>query len=436
MTSNSRRTLLVLGAVLFVITGRADASDWPQWMGPNRDGKVEGFKAPQTWPKELKKQWSVSVGEGVATPALVGNRLYVFSRQNDQEVIRCLDAASGEEIWKDQYAVGDADGAAARFPMLGPGSSPAVAEGKVVTLGTRGTLSCLDAESGKVLWRKDDFHAWPRFFVSSSPLILDGLCIAQLGGERDGGIVAYDLTSGKEKWKWTGDGPAYGSPVSASVEGTKVVIAPTAGKMVAVRAKDGELLWEQPYSQGRYNAATPIVEGQQLIFAGPTRGISAKKLNPNEEKLSAESEWSNPDNSVMYNTPVYKDGMLYGLSNLNSLFCINTKTGETAWNVSTTGEAAQREQPQQQDPSQPRRGRRGRRGGGSSGGYGSVVNAGDVLFALPTTGELIAFKPRGEDYQELARYKVAERDAYCYPVISGKRIYIKDKDNLTLWTLE
>ena len=318
-----------------MIAGRADASDWPQWMGPNRDGKVEGFKAPQTWPKELKKQWSVSVGEGVATPALVGNRLYVFSRQNDQEVIRCLDAASGEEIWKDQYAVGDADGAAARFPMLGPRSSPAVAEGKVVTLGTRGTLSCLDAESGKVLWRKDDFHAWPRFFVSSSPLILDGLCIAQLGGERDGGIggLRFDFGQGKMEMdrRWAGVwfprvGFCRGNKGRHCPNRRKNGCRPGQGWRTAL----GATLFPRPLQCGHSHCGGPTIFYFLLYFWDL---LWPRNLNPNEEKLSAESEWSNPDNSVMYNTPVYKDGMLYGLSNLNSLFCINTKTGETAWNV-------------------------------------------------------------------------------------------------------
>src|SRR5690606_37923833 len=106
-----------------------------------------------------------------------------------------LDANTGKEIWKDKYAAQDATGAAARFPVGGPRSSPAVGEGKVVTLGTRGTLSCLDAATGKVLWRKDDIRGWPAFYVSSSPIIVDGLCVAQLGGPRSGGgVYAFDLT--------------------------------------------------------------------------------------------------------------------------------------------------------------------------------------------------------------------------------------------------
>src|SRR6185369_10457898 len=142
------------------------AQDWPQWRGPARDGKSAAFNAPKTWPKELTKGWKVMVGEGVATPALVGDKLYVFARTEGSETTRCLDAATGKELWQDKYDSAGASGPASGFS--GPRSSPTAADGKVVTLGIRGVLSCLDAADGKMLWRKDDFQgAVPRFFASS-----------------------------------------------------------------------------------------------------------------------------------------------------------------------------------------------------------------------------------------------------------------------------
>jgi outer membrane protein assembly factor BamB len=151
-----------------------------------------------------------------------------------------------------------------------------VADGKVVTFGVRGILSCLDAANGKLLWRKDDFPgAWPRFFTSSSPIVVDGLCIAQLGKPSDGGIVAYDLATGNQKWKWTGEGPGYASPVLLTVGGTKMIIADTDKKIVGIGTADGKLLWEAAFApQGMaYNAATPIVDGpnDHLLRSGPRR---------------------------------------------------------------------------------------------------------------------------------------------------------------------
>src|SRR5947208_2411082 len=134
---------LVLNALSLMIASCASAQDWPQWRGANRDAKAPDFKAPKEWPKELAQKWKVAVGDGVATPALVGDKLYVFSRQEGNEITRCLNAADGKEIWQEKYESLGATGPAQGFS--GPRSSPIVTGGKVVTIGVRGMVSCLDA---------------------------------------------------------------------------------------------------------------------------------------------------------------------------------------------------------------------------------------------------------------------------------------------------
>jgi outer membrane protein assembly factor BamB len=385
------------------------AGDWPQWPGPNRDAKVTGFEAPKTWPQELTQKWKVSVGEGVATPALVGDKLYIFSRQGGNEITRCLDAATGKELWQEKYESGGATGPASGFS--GPRSSPAVADGKVVTLGVRGTLSCLDAATGKQVWRKNDFPGTlPRFFAACSPIIVDGLCIVQLGGEREGGIVAYDLATGKEKWKWTGDGTAYASPVLVTVDGIQVIVAETAKNIVGVKIADGKLLWQTPFAvTGRgYNAATPIVNGPTVIYAGSNRGTKAVKIEKQGDGFAVKELWSNAENSVQFSTPVLKNGLVFGLSDRETLFCINAQDGKTAWTA-------------------PLRGGRG---------YGSIVDAGSVLLALNPSSQLVVFEPNGKEFKQIASYKVADSPTYAYPVVSGNRVFIKDRDAVTLWAIE
>jgi outer membrane protein assembly factor BamB len=441
-----------IAAALLVCSARSEAQDWPQWRGPNRDGKATGFTPPATWPKELTQKWKVAVGDGVATPALVGDKLYVFTRQDGQEVLRCLEAATGKELWQDQekYKAAAPGGGAAGFP--GPRSSPTVAAGKVITLGASGTLSCLDAASGKLLWRNDDFRdSVPQFYTSSSPIVVDNLCIAQLGSDRrGGGIIAYDLDSGEQKWKWMEDGPAYGSPVLMTINDTKAVVCVTAGKLVALNAADGGLLWQVRYSQGRYNAASPIAQGQTLIYAGPGPGITAETLDKQGDALIAKEQWRNEDNSVMFNTPVVRDGLIFGLSNNNALFNINAETGKTNWSAPLGGasgqppraEAAPRPEGSPRPEGAPRPGpgrggpRRGFGGGGGRGGYGSIVDAGNVLFALSPAGQLVVFEPTAKEFSQLASYKVADGNTYAYPVVTSKGIYIKDKDSVTLWTFE
>ena len=255
---------VTVGCVVLFGASCVFAQDWPQWRGANRDGKVTGFTAPDTWPKALAEKWKTTVGSGDATPALVGDRLYVFTRQGEDEVILCLDAGTGKEIWRDKYAVKAISGPDSRV-HAGPRSSPAVAEGKVVTLGVTGVVSCVDAASGKALWRNDQYKAVPQFHTATSPIIVDGMAVVQLGGPGKGTIVAFDLASGDAKWKWEGDGPGFSSPVLMTLEGTKQIVTMTDKSVVGLATADGKLLWQVPFAPaGRmaYNAATPIVDGQ------------------------------------------------------------------------------------------------------------------------------------------------------------------------------
>jgi outer membrane protein assembly factor BamB len=409
MRSASRQVGFLVGCLALLEASGVFGQDWPQWRGPNRDAIATGFNAPQTWPKSLTKKWKVTVGDGVATPALVGDKLYVFARRGDDEVTCCLDATTGKELWADKNAAKAPSGPAAQFP--GPRSSPTVADGKVVTLGVQGTLSCIDAASGKVLWRKtDSAEKPPQFFTSCSPIVVEGLCIVQLGGEKKGGIAAYDLGSGDEKWNWPGDGTAYASPDLLTVDGVKMVVALTAKSLVGVGVADGKLLWQTPFpvsGMGAYNAATPIVSGQTVYISGSLRGTKAIKIEKQGDSYAAKQVWANPQLSVQFDTPVLKNGLLFGISSRNYLFCINAETGKQAWIERVRGEH----------------------------GYGSVVDVGTVLLALPTSGQLTVFEP-AENFKQIARYKVADEGTYAYPVAAGNRIYIKDFDSVTLWTVE
>ncbi len=408
-----KKTYQLSAAVLCVIlicTSSLCAQDWPQWRGSNRDGKVRGFKAPRQWPNELAQKWKKTVGSGDATPALVGDKLYVFTRQGDQEVTLCLNADSGDEIWMDKYAAQAVTGAAARHP--GPRSSPTVADGKVLTIGVGGVLSCLDASNSKVLWRKDPFpKVVPRFFTAMSPIVVDGMAIAHLGGQGNGAIIAYDLATGSEKWRWSQEGPDYGSPALLTVEGTKQIATPTEKSIVGISVADGKLLWQIPSKPpGRaYNAATPIVDGQIVFYAAKGRGTKAIKIGKQGDTFITKELWNNPDLGTQYNTPVLKDGLLFGLSDGGNLFCINAESGQTAWTDQTRLD---------------------------QGGFTSIVDAGSCLMALPSSSELIIYKPTKNQYQELAKIKVADSPIYAHPVVAGRRIFIKDQDSVALLMIQ
>jgi len=340
---NANRTMIVVSGCMILMSANCVlAQDWPQWRGPNQDGKVTGFNAPKTWPKELAQKWKTTVGSGDAAPVLVGDKLFVFARQGEDEVTLCLNAADGKQLWQDKNPVPAISGPDAG-QHSGPSSSPVVANGKVIILGVCGAVSCLDAATGKVLWRKDDFPgAWPKFHVAMSPIVVDGRCIVQLGKSGEGTTVAYDLATGEPKWKWTGDGPGYASPVLLTVSGTKMIVTQTEKSVVAIAVADGKPLWQTPFEPMgmAYNAATPIVDGQTVIYCGQGRGTKAVKLEKQGDSFTGKELWSNPDNAVQFNSPVLKNGLVYGLSAKNDFFCLSAQDGKTLWTAPYSPPAA------------------------------------------------------------------------------------------------
>lgn len=399
-----------VGLVVTCSTG-AQAQDWPQWRGPNRDNKVSGFIAPKTWPKELTKKWQVTVGIGESSPLLVGDKIYVFARQDKDEVTLCLDAATGKELWKDKLATAAVSGPAK--PHQGPRSTPAVAEGKICTLGVAGTVSCLDAATGKVLWRKDT--AKPVFYTSSSPLIVEGKCIVYVDA-----LTAYDLAGGNAKWQWKGAGTPYGSPVLSNALGMKQIVTPTVNGIADVSLADGKELWLVKIGgtpkEYQNNFSTPIVDGQTVIYTAAAKsggkenftGTMALKIDKKGDGLAATELWKNSLAAHQFHTPVLKDGLLFGVTTGLNFFCMDSKTGDKLWQDTT-----------------------------ARGKCGCILDVGPVLLALSSDKELIAFKASKKAYEEVAKYKVADAETWSIPIIAGNRVYVKDKGgSLTLWTIE
>lgn len=414
MTNAKRTTGLLLGGVLLFSVPCVHAQDWPQWRGPSRDNKVAGFTAPKEWPKELKKGWTTKVGLGDASPALVGDKLFVFTREGGDEIIRCLKTSDGSEVWKDKYASKTPTSPAAGA-HAGTRGSPAVADGKVVTCGAAGIISCLDTD-GKLLWRKDS-KEYPRFFASSSPLLLDGLAIVCIGSDSKGEMIAYDLAKGDEKWKWSGEGVSYASPVVMTVDSTKMIVTLTKSSVIGVDASNGKLLWKTGFST-RYNSVTPVIDGPMVICSGPAGmgggggkgGTTAFKIEKDGDAFKAKEVWKKDVAAGMYNTPMLKDGLLYGLTASGrgtNLFCMKAETGETLWTDKT-----------------------------ARGECGGVLDAGSVLLLFSTDMELVVFKPSDKMYDQIAKYKVASSATWAFPIVAGNRVFVQDQNSVTLWTIE
>ena len=401
-----KKSKLIISAIVTLIiisTTNSFSQDWPQWRGMNRDSKVTGFKAPAAWPAELKQEWKVSVGFGDATPVLAGNKIYLNTRQADQEVILCLDAATGKELWKNSYASMAVTGpSASQHP--GPRGTPAVSNGKIVTFGASAILSCLDASTGKLVWRKENpTNAFPAFFTGTSPLIVDGMCIIHLGKKDDGQVIAYDLNSGNEKWKWAGEGPSYSSPSVMTIDGKKLLIVITEKNILALGLTDGKQLWQiaTPVQQRFYNCVSPYIDGQNIYLSGQGTGTKAIRVEKSGNEYVTKELWSNTEVGAKWNTPVLKDGLLYGFTDQKRIYCLNAATGQTAWMDNTVNSD-----------------------------FSTIVDCGSVIIGLTSTDNLLVLKPDGKAYSEIVKYKVSDTPIYAYPVISGNNIYIKDAETL------
>lgn len=387
----------------------ASGQEWPQWRGPNRDGAVSSFREPTSWPQGLKRQWRVMVGLGYATPLLVGNRIYMYSRQAEDEVMTALAADSGEVIWRTRYpAPFDMSPATARH-RAGPKSTPAFADGRLFTLGMSGIVTAFDSETGRRLWQKPASSAHPLYHTAMSPVVEGELVVFHVGGHDDGALTAFDVATGDIRWSWDGDGPAYGSPLVVDLAGVRQVVTFTQENLVGVSAETGELLWRRPFTtRSTTTSQTPIQYGNTMIQAGRGNGITAFRVVRQGGAWTTENVWHTDDVSLHMTNGVVIDGVLYGLSHLNSgqYFGLDLDTGTVLWK------------------SAPRQAENA-----------AIVRAGRTIFSLQEDAELVVVSSSRTGFEPIRRYEVATSATWAQPTISGNRLFVKDVTSLTLWTL-
>ncbi len=290
------------------------AADWTEWRGPHRDGALNG--EPKSWPEKLNVKWKIEVGEGHASPILVGSTIYDFARADSQENLYAINLADGKVRWKQQYPASAKVSPAANGHGPGPKSTPLYANGKIYTLGLSGVLSCWDAETGKLAWRKEskEFKAPnPIFGTAVSPIIDRGMLIVHLGGDKAGALQAFDPGTGKEIWSWTGDGPSYASPIVVELAGVRQVVTQTQVNIVGIEEASGKLLWKIPFTTAyEQNIVTPLLYKDTLIFSGLDKGVFAVRLAKNGSEIAPKTVWENKDASMYMNSPVLSGDVLFG----------------------------------------------------------------------------------------------------------------------------
>jgi outer membrane protein assembly factor BamB len=389
----------------------ARAADWPQFLGPKRDG-VSSESGIKAWGRDGPKEiWSRDVGPGYAGAVVAGERVILFHRVGDEEVVECLRADSGKPLWKagyptafeDDFGKGD-----------GPRATPTIAGGKVVTFGADGWLHAFDIETGKKLWGRDTTKEYnvPRSFfgVGSSPLAVGERVLVNVGG-RNAGIVAFALDSGKEVWTATSDGASYASPTLASVGGVVHAVFFTRQGVVLVEPKSGAVRFQtrwRPRIDASVNAATPLVIGDTL-FVSTSYDTGALLLNLHKD--GADKLWDTDELMTNhYNTAIHKNGHLYGFHGRQeagpSFRCVALKSQNVQWD-------------------EPRF------------GCGSMILAGDKLIVLTERGELVLVEATPAAYRELARAQVfAATPCRAQIALANGRLYARDQKKLACFALK
>ena len=407
-TFRSLSQILPASAVI-VLTATSIAADWPQWRGPNRDGKVADATVPQTWPKTLKEQWKVPVGIGHASPVVANGKIYVFARQGDDEVLLCLNAVTGKEIWRSSQPIAYQMHPAAVGHGKGPKSTPVISNGKVYTFGITGVLSSHDALTGKLKWRREFSKQFPAtspwFGAAMSPVVDNGLLIAHVGGHDKGALMAFDAETGDVKWSNDLDGPAYGSPLVVNLAGVRQVINFTQKELVGVDVASGKLLWKLPAkSEYEENSVTVATHKDMLVISREGQGLAGIRLVKQGAEIVPQQVWNNKENQLYLNSPVLQGNVVFGMSALKKgqFFALDADTGKTIW----------------QSP-------------GRMGENAAILNlAGKVLLLLTNEAKLIVQPVNAKEYAPAAEYTVANSPTWAHPVVLGNRILVKDETTL------
>ena len=393
----------------------AAGADWTQWRGPARDGHIAGINLPQVWPPALREQWKIEVGQGHASPLVAGDRVFQFSRQGEEEVVRAVRLSDGRPLWLEKYPAPFEMSPYATSHGKGPKSTPALAGDRLVTLGIGGILSCWDAPTGRLLWRHDSSKEYARgssiwYGQAHSPMIDGGLVIAHLGTHDQGALSAFDLASGEARWRWTGDGPGYASPIAVELAGIRQVITQSQRACIGLSETDGKPLWSIPFTtEYDQNIVTPVVAGDLLIFSGTGKGTTAYRLEKQSEGCRPQEVWHNEEVSMFMSSPVVVVDRLVGFAGRQKghFFALDVRTGKILWT-----------------------------GPGRQGDNAAILASGQTVLALTSRGELVVFRADANEYEQLARYKVAETATWAHPAVVPGKILVKDVERLALWSFD
>ena len=314
-------------------------ADWPQWRGPDRSGTwYNGPHVEHLSPERVLKIWDVPVGSGYSGPTVANGRVYVMDYMGGAERINCLDAIDGEMVWSHSYPVSYSVG----YPT-GPRASVLINQGKAYSWGTMGHLHCMDAATGKVVWKVDAVEQYrsrvPIWGMASNPILVDDLLVVQLAGTGGACMVAFQKDTGEEAWRSLEDEASYAAPVLIRQAGQQVLVCWTGESITGLDPKNGAVYWSLPFQplQMIMNVADPVYDPPYLFLSAFFDGSILVKLG--QQTTSAElvyhrhgqDERNTDALHCCISTPLIRDGYVYGIGSYGETRCLDLGTGDRIW---------------------------------------------------------------------------------------------------------
>ena len=407
---NFCKTIVVLGLVLSVTQTAvfAQAADWAQWGGPNRNFKSDTKGLATTWPATgPRRVWQRELGEGYSAIAVERGTLFTMYRKGENEVVVALDAASGKTVWEFSYAAPFSP----EYDMTngpGPHATPLVSGDLVFTSGATGKLHCLDKKSGKLLWSHDlinEFHGTVRVNgYSCSPVAYKDKIVMMVGGPSSS-LVAFNRKDGTVAWKKHDFRNSTSSPIIINVDGQDQLVAFMYGEIVGVDPNDGNLLWSQSHpAEFGLNTSTPVWGPDNLLFisSGYGGGSRVLKLSRTGAKTNVAELWANRLMRIHFSNAVRVGDLVYGSSGdfgPAPFTAVDVKTGNIAWRHRSFPRA-------------------------------SFLYADGRFIILDEDGHLLLAVATPEGLTVTAKAELLANPSWTVPSISGTRLYLRDRKNI------
>ncbi|TDI82551.1 MAG: hypothetical protein E2O78_09540 [Caldithrix sp.] len=375
--------------------------DWPQWRGPNRDGISSEKGLLKTWPEGGPKiLWRAASGDGYSAMSVVEGRLYTIYGRNADELVVCLDAGSGDELWR--YRL---DSKFTNQYGHGPRSTPTVDGNIVYALGAQGKLVALNAVKGARVWthdlRKEYGAKIPVWGVSTSPMVYRDLLLVDVGGRNGHGFVAFNKKDGKVVWKAATALPGYSAPIAVEVNGVAQILNFTGNSLISVDPKTGRqfwrFLWETSYD---INAATPVfvAPDKVMISSGSGHGAALLKMIPGAGTVRVEEVWQSRIMRNKFSSSVLFGEHIYGFDE-GTLKCFEVLSQEQKWS---------------------------KRGFGQ----GAFLIADGQLILLSERGKLVLIEATPDEYRQRAEAQLLRGRCWTVPTLSNGVLYIRNQKNI------